>query len=385
MVKVSLTNQNPESSCKQAIIDIATGMCVVDDGGEIPVRLLKNRNDFVHPLLTHPVPGSSSHLYSCKYEDLQGLLDIAKCVYATLIQVENPLDCKFHIAPSPKFLQLKTRYQIPFSIDHKKPAGELISPEQLNVMISRLAGYTFEYRDTVFLEETLQVCDLPDMVDGDSLYRDNPEILQFCKQADDFGKVELRYINHFTGFGVFARKELCQGEKIAWYCGYKSPPLSDDNRYVFGRRNDVFNRRMDARQNGSISRFINHAPDKIDASCKTPCAGIIAANLKHSIDNVQGMDIIVLVAKRDILKGEQLFYDYGLNYFRDTDKVFLFKRNGTLIDCDQKKIRDSRRQRRAILREMSYCGVRHAQREIFRRPAIIFTVTILFSWFLTRS
>ena len=197
MLNITIDNVNRDSPYKQAVIDIATGICIVDDVHEIETRLLASTMDFNHPLLTQPILHSSNHTYLYSYDDFDGLIDAAKFVYATLIQADNPLACEFKITPSAIFLRLKEQYQIHFSIDYKKPASERLSLEQLNLMISRFNGIYFQYQDTICIDQLITVNDLPPLINGDLLYQINQEMAQFCKQADEMDKYELRYILSF--------------------------------------------------------------------------------------------------------------------------------------------------------------------------------------------
>ncbi len=377
MVNITLGNYNQDSPFKQAIIDIATGMCVVD-GQEIETKLLAKTMDFSHPLLTQPILESSGCSYVYEYDDFDGLVDAAKFIYATLIQANNPLDCEFRIAPSVNFVRLKNQYKIPLSIDYKKQARELIGIEQFNLMISRFNGFNFQYLDNIVLEQKITPKNLPLDVDGDLLYQTDLKIAQFCKQADDMRKFEIRYINRFIGFGVFAREDIEKGEFLAQYCGLKTVNRVG-NFYVFGQKKDALNSRIDAKHYGNIARFINHAPKNLNPIHDKRCRKALVSNIIGKEHNLYGSEVVIYTAHQNISKGEQLLMDYGESYFRTDADMFFIKHNGNIVDSDNKKINESSRQRQHSLQLMAQHGVKQAQWLLVRKPLIVLMVTVLFA------
>lgn len=383
MVKITLNNVSRDSAYKQAIIDIATGTCTVDDGDEIEARLLTSKMDFSHPLLTQPTLHSSNHTYLYQYDDFDGLIDVAKFTYATLIHADNPLKCKFKIRPSKKFLQLKQPYQIPFSIDSKKEASELLSVEQFNSLISRFNGFSFQYQDTVLLEQVITVQDLPPAINGDLLYQTNQDIAEFCKQADNIRKYEIRYINRFIGFGVFAREDIKQGENISCYCGVKTGNKNTFKGYAY-KQKDAFNMLIDAMHYGNFARFINHAPYANQTLQIKSSSDVLESNLVNQVHGLYGYNVVIYVAKRDIKKGEQLLANYGKHYFT-SDGEYYIRQDGQVIDAANQIIKESRQQRRQALKIMSNYGIKQAQLILIRKPALIFGGALLLTYFLTRS
>ena len=384
MVKITLRNIKQDSTFKQAVIDVASGLCVVDDGPEMETRLLATTMDFSHPLLTQSILSPSGAEYVYEYDDFDGLLDATKFIYATLIQVHNPCDCKFRITPSVNFIRLKKQYQIPFSIDCKKQASELITIQQINSMISRFHDFDFQYQDSIVLDKTLAFKDFPPAVDGDLIYQTNPELARFCKQVDAIHKFELRYINRFIGFGVFARKDMVEGEWITHYCGVKILHGDLGGAYVFGKNQDAFNLRIDAMHSGNISRFVNHAPIHCNEQA-TSSSEVLESNIIPEIHSLYGNDIIIYTAKRNISKGEQLLVDYGVNYFFNKEGMYSIKHNGNIMGPKNKMIKESRKQKQHTLRLMSRYDIKQAKWLLIRKPLIVMTVTLLFAFFLTRS
>ncbi len=80
---------------------------------------------------------------------------------------------------------------------------------------------------------------------------------------------------------------------------------------------------VDAQYFGNISRFVNHASNKVQTDEKE----ILSANLETRHYSIYGIEMILFIASRDIVPGEQLLIDYGKKYFRPGEEV-LFLKNG---------------------------------------------------------
>jgi SET domain-containing protein len=119
--------------------------------------------------------------------------------------------------------------------------------------------------------------------------------------------IRLEFIDKKIGYGIFANRDIKEGAYIGEYVGEikRYLPL----RY---RRNDYVGELrisedvplkfiIDAEKKGNLTRFINHSPDP---------------NL-HSLTIInKGMMHAIFVAKRPILKNNQLTYNYGDAYWR---------------------------------------------------------------------
>lgn len=108
------------------------------------------------------------------------------------------------------------------------------------------------------------------------------------------------------GLGVFAGVDLVEGQLLDQYFGELIPPrmaaARHDDDYVFQIKNVASS---SARDYGNWTRFVNH-------SCRD-------FNVE-AVDNVLGgRQTITFKAIKSIDRGEQLFIDYGLHYFGDTD------------------------------------------------------------------
>jgi uncharacterized protein len=110
------------------------------------------------------------------------------------------------------------------------------------------------------------------------------------------------------GSGVYARVAIPEGHKIVEYTGERITKAESERRetarterirrgfdcatYIFdlNQRHD-----LDARRGGNISRFINH-------SCAPNCRA------------EQDRGRIWILAKRDLMPGEEITYDYGFSF-----------------------------------------------------------------------
>ncbi len=118
--------------------------------------------------------------------------------------------------------------------------------------------------------------------------------------------LSLRWIDAEMGWGVFAEKDLSSMEFIAEYSGLvrKRRRGDEENSYCFeylmmpGEATEYL---IDAQDQGGISRYINHSS---------------GPNLSSSMIAHEGVSHIILYTKAKIKKGEQLFYDYGPDYWK---------------------------------------------------------------------
>lgn len=101
-----------------------------------------------------------------------------------------------------------------------------------------------------------------------------------------------------TGLGLFTTEPIKKGAKVIEYIGEKITAEEADRRggkYLF-----ELNSRwtIDGANRKNIARYINHA-----------CGS--AANCEADVKNGR----IFVTAKKNIAAGEELFYDYGKEYF----------------------------------------------------------------------
>jgi len=107
----------------------------------------------------------------------------------------------------------------------------------------------------------------------------------------------IRIKRSSAGLGLFAVAPIKKGKTIIEYVGNRVPTsVGDtlDNRYIFNvsSRFDI-----DGSPRWNTARYINH-------SCRPNCDAI----------NRRGR--IFIVARKNILPGEELTYDYGKDYFQ---------------------------------------------------------------------
>lgn len=120
-----------------------------------------------------------------------------------------------------------------------------------------------------------------------------------------FPKVVIRWIDPCIGWGVFAAKAFKRGEFIAQYSGKVRKRKSKDrkNAYCFeymlspSISTDYI---IDAQDQGSIARFINHSNKP---------------NLTSMLVTLHWTNHVLLVANGEIREGAQLCFDYGPDYW----------------------------------------------------------------------
>ncbi|KTC86509.1 SET domain-containing protein-lysine N-methyltransferase [Legionella brunensis] len=371
MVKVTLTNQNTQSPFKKVILDVASGTFVAEGCPETDIKQLANIN-FHHPLLVHPILKSENTIYRYCYDDTESFLKIARYIYATLLQVSNPKDCQFIITPSPKFLSLKATYKIPFSIDCHKPAKKSITVTQVNGIISQSSREEFNFFDKLIVDTTLSLKNLPSMVDGDELFSYSPIGYSILNKPDPFVICEVRNINQFIGFGVYARKDIKRGTHVCLYQGVKKSN-SKSKRYYFIPKFDILGLGIDAQHYGNIGRFVNHAPSPSRAKQSD---SLLLSNLIGERHTIYGLEIIVFSAIRDIVKGEQLLVDYGAAYFENVDE-YRFAANGSLFDPKGKPLKEKHHAKLMMWRVMAKNGVTLAAYRLLKRPILALSFALI--------
>jgi len=116
----------------------------------------------------------------------------------------------------------------------------------------------------------------------------------------------LQWIDEEMGWGVFAKRDFQSMEFIAEYSGIVRGRRKGDeeNSYCFEYLllPDVpTDYLIDAEMQGGVSRYINHSS---------------SPNLSSSMVLCDGVTHIILYTKQTIKAGEQLFYDYGPEYWK---------------------------------------------------------------------
>jgi uncharacterized protein len=115
-------------------------------------------------------------------------------------------------------------------------------------------------------------------------------------------EVSVRIGRSNAGLGLYATQDFKKGERIIEYIGKKVKPDSVDNRYIFAvnKKWDI-----DGSPRWNTARYANH-------SC-VPNA-----------EAVNDKDRIFIEAKKKIISGEEIVYDYGKDHFKN----ILIKKNG---------------------------------------------------------
>lgn len=115
----------------------------------------------------------------------------------------------------------------------------------------------------------------------------------------------IRWIGNEVGWGVFTRKDLPQGVFICEYGGIvrKKTRLDRKNPYCFEyalTRSLSSSYVIDAKNEGSIARFINHGEN---------------SNLVPMLATLGGLTHVIFLTKKPIARETQLLYNYGLSYW----------------------------------------------------------------------
>lgn len=376
MVTVACSNKNPDSSYRQVIINIATGKCTLDDKHEVELKQLLSLG-FQHPLITDLSVKTANDVYYYEYNDTDGLLHCARYVYSSLLQADNPLACKFKISPSAVFQSPKGPESIYFSIHGHQFATESISIAQLEDIVAHISGCQFEFLEGIVIDEEFTMQDLPKSIDGDALYKIDTQLLALLKTPCDQERYELRYISPVIGFGVFSRDIIKKDENIFFYGGVKKNNNTheiDDVSYAFDNRLDCLKMFLDARERGNIARFVNHAPNPSKNNQSSRESALLEANVSTTSNYLNGVEIVVFTANRDISKGEQLLVDYGSKFFKAIP-MNRFKSNGK---APLRVFKENAQKKLAQIRVMANYGVQKAQQYLLLRMlSIVFFIVVL--------
>lgn len=110
------------------------------------------------------------------------------------------------------------------------------------------------------------------------------------------------------GNGVFAGRDLAEGEELVEYKGKRISHAKADRRYAGGSESGhtflfTLNERwiIDANVDGNKARWINH-------SCDPNCQAVLHEDAKGRAKR----DRVIIEALRAIKAGEELTYDYGI-------------------------------------------------------------------------
>lgn len=124
--------------------------------------------------------------------------------------------------------------------------------------------------------------------------------------------IEVKWIDEVMGYGAFAGIDVRPGTFVGEYAGlvrrlYRLRP--DHNAYCLRYPSRLWSLKyfvIDSLQQGNLTRFINHSDSpNIQPLC------LVDRNLLRQ----------VFVASKSIVKGEQLFFDYGQDYWIKRQKT----------------------------------------------------------------
>lgn len=126
-------------------------------------------------------------------------------------------------------------------------------------------------------------------------------VYSFTMQAEEAKRFIVKEGRPGTGYGLYARMPIAQGEFVIEYVGRKiTTKIADESpsRYLFEIDSEWT---IDGHPPENTAGYINHA-----------CVPNVEAEIEEGND---GEDRINIYALRDILPGEELTMDYGQEYF----------------------------------------------------------------------
>ncbi|OGV26399.1 MAG: hypothetical protein A3F18_03545 [Legionellales bacterium RIFCSPHIGHO2_12_FULL_37_14] len=368
MVNITLTNNNKSSSYSKVLINLKDGTCLLDEGKKITHAELMALREFQHPLLAEQKIVTNDHLFIYNYDDFNGLLNSVIYVYSVLLNVKDPLACKFVIAPSNKFLRAKVEDKINFSLYANKPGTQLIDIKQLNAVASTLCKNEFEYAEEIIIDDYFTFNDLPLEVDGDKLFEKvDFDVIKLITTKTDFALYELRYIDPNVGVGLFCKKKINKGKGLFIYGGVKLiNPQYLGYSYC---TEDLLGMHIDARFYGNLARFINHsACNELDKN-----SPYLKANLISKIICINGIKFIYLDAARDIMPNEQLLIHYGDEYFVNRPE-FKFNANNKVVYKINNFWHSLALHKAPHMQALGHIGIQAAQKYLLIRIGIIFAL-----------
>lgn len=381
-MKLTLSNYQKDALPLKVVVNLAENTCTLDDVSIVERHQLFDL-DFHHPLLNEASPRASGAEYTYVYDNFRDLTRCGRFIYSTLLKAKDPRTCRFAIKPTSNYRQHKKTYKIPFSLNPKKPSQKTLSLAQFNEIASWFRDCLFEYQDHVFLEKVFSFQDLPAEINGDRLYEEDLDFINFCERADALEDYDIRYLHHLIGLGVFARKNIPKGTWIGLYCGLKTIKDPEYLNYTYRGVKDCLNLDIDAKNCGNFTRFINHADhpwryDELEPE-------LSYANISANIRSVNGHHFILFIADQEIKAGEQLLVDYGGRYFTHLHDKFFFHRNGRIVNIRGQKIsRDSGAKKNALFAKMATYKIPGAQSNLVTRTITALLGTTISCYLLMR-
>lgn len=210
----------------------------------------------------------------------------------------------------------KTPFFLPVKFQDKgQTASETISVEELQRKLNFIYRPYLHFHSYEALCEAIANC--PYLLRYPWLAIENHALTaRYRKQLREafVPDVSLRWIDAIIGYGIFAESDLPKGTYVGEYTGlmrrvFRREP--DINAYCFQYPTKFWSLNylvIDALPEGNLTRFINHSD-----SPNTEPICLVDRGLLHQ----------VLVATRPIKKGEQLTFDYGVDYWQKRTKVDL--------------------------------------------------------------
>lgn len=391
-MKLSLANTTEESAIKHIVIEInnekntvsfkkSTGTSSIISTSDF---LKQYHTEFTHPLLSFKTATITDNGAVFCYHTDEEFFDIAKMIYATFIKYA-PTVQHIKVYPAKAYLKTNKEQQVLYGINFKKRAKETISTAQLEKFIHlNTPVKDYYYHDGNILDDTISIEDLPEDVSDNDFISDD-DGLTAIKRPPPF---EMRFISNFLGHGIFATEDIKKDTPVGIYNGkYSFSEKEEISKYRFAMKGKPLKLSVDASTYGSLSRFINHAPKQsqlIDTiKPKDWHHDVLSANIEPCEFYHCGMLAIVLIAKRDIKKGEQLFFDYSETYWNQIECWF-FTKDHQIINAAGEKPSSVKAVTRQNLKKMVECDIKTALIPFLLRPSLFFLLLILIASYINR-
>lgn len=115
----------------------------------------------------------------------------------------------------------------------------------------------------------------------------------------------IKFISQNLGFGIFANQEFLEGDFLGEFCGKVTTNLNSESKHYYFRYINNTDYIIAPRNTGNEMQFVNHS---YTPNCDW--LRIIGNDNKYHI---------IIVAIKEIKKGEELLVNYGEEYWKSRD------------------------------------------------------------------
>lgn len=338
-----LTNQKKSGKIKQIkIIFDKTKKNIIEYLDE-EVRRIEVREfldihgkDFEHILFKVQPLKKKNGIYCYQYQTLEELANVINIIYTTFIFYYP--DCtNIHISPHVNFFKPLKRKIVPFSVARNNlKKSKALKLEGFISLISRLKNQKkFLYAELPKIDIKIDINDMP------FKWEPVPELSKEIKDKilNPQEPFEIRYISDGIGVGIFSSRKIKKDELVGIYIGeYKIQNQLGHYEYTFASDSNFCPFSCDSMNYGNLTRFINHAPEKIDLNSQPVefdrhlSSKLLLANIEARNYRLGHLSLIGMHALREIKPGEQLLFDYQGSYWARRKPCF-FTEKQKVVDA----------------------------------------------------